>query len=276
MKKTKYLAILAIVTVICIIIGTVIHITHWFGYGFSNLFSFVSSTKLDHSRVTYSENISEFNEIEIEASVMSITIKPGDSYSLTYDCVKYLEPDFKVKGNKFTLSQPSVPHFGGSNNKCNMTLTIPAGIVLNNIDILSDIGNIKINDSNSSNIKLESDIGNITLENCKFENSEIQCDIGNIKLNTCSLGDSELENDTGNINVSECEFEDLDAYNDVGNVEFKTSLTLDNYDIDLLTDIGTIKFNGEKQKKHFSQKASNTSDAYELNIETDIGNIIFN
>lgn len=289
MKKTLYMAILAVVTVVCIIIGSVYHISDWFrnglfeGYGghgiFDNIFSFIyddDDTKRDRSKVTYSDDLEEFDKIEIDTDIMDITINTGNTYHLEYDCVASRKPDFSVKGKTFTLEQLEKRWAWGSNNKCSMTLTIPSDTVLSNADISSDVGDIKIYNIESRYAKVDADVGNITLESCTFESSDIEGDIGNIRINSSNLGNSNIENDTGNISIDSCELKDIDVYNDIGNVTLSTNVDLSSYEIKLSTDMGSIKYKGEKQKKYYYQSASNVSDHYSIEIETDIGNIIFN
>lgn len=284
MKKTLYLAILAGITTICIIVGSIYHISGWFGMGWfggngiiENIFSFVddNDSERDRSKVTYSDDLEEFDKIDIDTSVMDITINTGNSYHIEYNCKAYLKPDISVKGKTFTLYQPSVKWWG-RNNKCSMTLTVPSGAVLDNMDISSDVGDIKIYNTGSENISVDADVGNITLESCVFESSDIEGDVGNVKINSSNLGNSNIETDTGNINIDSCEFKDIDIYDDVGNITLNTNVDLTNYEIDLSTDMGSIKYKGEKQKKYYHQSASGTSTHYNINIETDIGNIIFN
>lgn len=282
MKKTVYLVILSIITVICIIIGSIYHITGWIGSGLNGLSSFITgdgtvSSKYDSSRKTYSENIDAFDQIEIETKVMDITIKTGDTWHLEYDCIGFLEPDVDVKSGKFRLKQPSsIPRWHRNNNHCDMTLTIPSSATLNNIDITSDVGNITINNTSCKNLTIEADVGDITLGTCSSGTTDLEADVGNITASMSELGKSDIETDTGNIDISGCGFKDIDVYNDVGNINFSTDSSLDNYDIELASDIGSVRFNGIKQKKHFYQSASDTSVPYNINLETDLGNITFN
>ena len=257
MKKNLYLTILAIVTVICVIVGSVYHITGWFGFGshsiLGRLFSVVTGydndSKRDRSHVTYSEDLDAFEDIEIDTSVMDITINTGNSYHLEYDCVAFLKPEMSVKDNIFKLEQPSVRHLG-SNNKCKMTLTVPSGTVLDNADILSNVGDIKIYNTEIRDITVEADVGNISLESCTFATSDVEGDVGNI-----------------NIIIDSCEFYDIDLYNDIGDVTLNTNADLSNYEIDLSTDVGSIKYKGENKKREYYQSASGTSPHYSIEIE---------
>ncbi len=45
MKKTAYLTTLAIITVACIILGSVYHIGGWVGFGIGTFFDFISDRK---------------------------------------------------------------------------------------------------------------------------------------------------------------------------------------------------------------------------------------
>ena len=68
----------------------------------------------------------------------------------------------------------------------------------------------------------------------------------------------------------------MQIYNDVGNVElYNNKIDISNYTVDMSTDLGSIKVNGEKHKRSFYQKAPGSSDTYNITIETDIGNIKF-
>lgn len=285
MKKTLYLTILAIVTVICIIIGSVYHIAGWFGnmwFGghsiLGDIWGFITdddSSRRDRSHVTYSEDLSAFDKIEIDTSVMDVTVNTGDTYHLEYDCLAYLKPDMSVKGRTFSLEQPEV-RWPGSNNKCSMILTVPTGTVLNSTDISSNVGNISMYNIESGDITVDADVGDITVESCSFESSDIQGNVGNINARTSNLGKFSAETDTGDIKIETCEFKDIDIYNDVGDVKLDTNnIDISGYEIDLSTDVGSVHYNGKNHKKYYYQPASGSS-SYSIEIETDIGDVIFN
>lgn len=284
MKKTVYLAILSLVTVFCIIIGSIYHISGWVGFGLGHIFSFISGYEdtdsgTSHNRTTYSKELEPFSEIEIDTDVMNINIKQGDKYYLEYDCVKNREPEFGVIGNKLKIKQPQAKGWlrNHINYKCDMTLTIPVDTVLDNADISTDVGNIYINNTECNYIELASDVGNLEINSCTFKDSNIESDVGNIEINNSDIGNSNIETDTGDADIKACEFKNLDIYNDIGNVNLDSqNIDISNYSIDLSTDLGTIRYSGTKHKKHFYQTASTPSSAYTITIETDIGNITFN
>ncbi len=281
MKKTIYLVILALVTVFCIIIGSVYHISGWIGFGLGNIFSFISddaNNGSSHNNITYSDELDEFNRIEIESDAMNITIKEGSSYHLEYDCPDYRKPEFEVTGSKLKFKQPPAKGWFRNhyNDKSKMTVTIPSGTVMDSIDISADVGNTSVNNIKCDSISLETDVGNAEINSCTFEKTDIESDVGNIEISQSALGKTSIDTDTGNVELDGCGFGDVEIYNDVGNVTLNSSSTdLSNYRISLSTDLGSIRYNGEKQKKHFYQEASGASASYSINIETDIGKIIF-
>ncbi len=280
MKKTVYLTILSLVTVFCIIAGSIYHISGWIGFGLGGFFNFITGGDSSSSRnqVTYSEDINSFNRIKIDTDVMNINITEGQTFHLEYDCLENREPKFEVSGNTLDVKQESARGWlrNHINYKCSMTITIPSGTVLESTDITTDVGNININNTECKDFKTESDVGNIEIKSCIFEYSEIESDVGNIETSSSDLGITNIETDTGDIDITTCEFKDMQIYNDVGNVElYNNKIDISNYTVDMSTDLGSIKVNGEKHKRSFYQKAPGSSDTYNITIETDIGNIKF-
>ncbi|MCI9080249.1 MAG: DUF4097 domain-containing protein [Lachnospiraceae bacterium] len=282
MKKTVYLTILSLVTVFCIIIGSIYHISGWIGFGLGGIFNFITNNDDSYNKrnqVEYSEDIKNFNNIKIDTDAMNIYIKEGNSYHLEYNCLESREPQFEVSGSTLEIKQPSARgwlrnHF---NYKCELTITIPSGTALESADIITDVGNININNTKCKDFKAESDVGNIEIKSCAFEYSEIESDVGNIETSSSELGNTNIEADTGDVDVITCEFKDIEIYNDIGSVKLDNNkIDISNYTIDLSTDLGSIKFNGNKHKRSFYQVASGSSDTYKITIETDIGSITFN
>ena len=279
MKKTVYLTILSLVTVFCIIIGSIYHISGWIGFGLGNIFNFISDDNSSSSRrnnITYSEDIDEFDSIKIDADAMNINIKEGNAFHLEYNGPESRKPSFKVSGNTLDIKQPSARGWlrNHINYKCDLTITIPSGTVLENSDIVTDVGDININNTECKDFKAESDVGNIIIKSCTFEYSEIDSDVGDIETSLSDFGRTNIETDTGNIDITTCGFNDMEIYNDVGNVKlYNNKIDISNYTVDLSTDLGSIRVNGEKHKRSFYQKALDPADNFKITIETDIGNI---
>ncbi len=271
MKKTIYLTILTIVTVVCIIFGALYHI----GGFFSNItfFNFLGGN-LDRSPINYSEDLDAFEAINLDTNVMDITIERGEGYHLSYNCEKYLEPEFEVKNNTFTLSQPDVssPVFNISSNKCSMTLTVPSDVYFTKIDITSDVGAVSIEDIGAKTAIFQADVGDLTLDTCAFSDTNITADVGDITSLNTDLGNATISADVGDIELNDATFESLDLSNDVGDVDLDCATKLSNYQIELSTDVGDVTVNGKNHDKDYSRDGNGEK----LTIENSTGDINLN
>lgn len=244
MKKGIYLTIITIITIICIIVGALHHMGGFFG----NIFSI----NVDKSPVNVSKDLEAFDSIHIDTNVMDIKIIKGDSYHLSYECAKYLEPEFKVENNTFTLTQTQ--EFSGVFNfntrTCTLTLTVPSDIDFEDTTITSDVGDISLTGFKTSNLYIEADVGDISAKDAVFKNGEIYADVG----------DTELDDIT---------FTSLELTNDVGDVELISNSNLSDYEIELSCDIGEVNF---RDKNHGDDYSQNGSDGT-LTIDCSIGDI---
>ncbi len=267
MKKQIYLVILTVITVLCIIVGSAYHLFGWMGNSFGNIFG-----SLDHSRVTYSEDLDNLKEIRLECSVMDVTIKTGGSFHLSYDCVAYLVPEIRVTDGALILEQPAVPHFGGFNNRCSMTLTVPSQTVLSNSAITVDVGDIRLTDTafdQKSTITL--DVGDIRIKNCTFADAELGNDVGDIRLEDSSLRTSKISANIGDVKLTDCTFGFLDVSNDIGDISVDSGEDLSGYPMEFSCDAGSVTVNGRNHKRHFSQDGSLPDSGIEL--ENNVGDI---
>lgn len=247
MKKV-YITALSVVTVLCIIVGTLAHVGGWF-----NIFPFGddSSGSLD-----YAEDQPEFKSLKLEADVMSVTIQRGDKYHISYKASEKLAPKIKLEGDTLVVTQASrgFSFFFGGNKKCEMTLTVPEGVQLADAEFDMDVGSLKMADLSVDHMNVTTDVGNLEMTSCTGKHLEVESDVGNIDIRTSEFADTKIETD-------------------VGNVFFSTTGDLSRYALALATDIGKVTVDGNNYKNHFSQTASGASDERRLTVETDTGSI---
>lgn len=272
MKKTIYIVTITIITVLCIIGGSIYHILGWMG----SIFDFGDwswgGSFLDHSRVTYSEDLPDFEEIHLDCSVMDITIETGDTFHLSFDCVAYLVPDVNVIDGTLRLKQPSVPHFGGSNNHCDMTLTIPSDVALSTSNISLDVGDIRLSDITfQKKCTIKTDVGDLRIQNCTFADAELESDVGDIRLEDSELITSEINADVGDVKLTECTFGYLNISGDVGDITVESGSDLSEYPMEFSCDFGNVTVNGRNHKRYFSQDGSLTKSG--LYLENSVGDI---
>ena len=251
MSKKLYLTILAFIELAAILFGCIYHLG---GLGLK-LPAIHLGSLFEKSSVTESAQtaLDSFDEIELDASVMNLTIVPGETWSYATDCSEKLAPTVKVSGNKLIVEQKKnvklFPSLKQNQLRCDMKLTVPKDVTFSEVSLDIDMGDMKLNGIQAKELTLSESMGNITLTDSSAKTVRIS-------------------NDLGNVTIRDCAIDDLDAELDMGNAE--ASLTNGDYGYDLSTDLGNIKVNGEKQKSTYRSKGSSDRT---IKIHDDMGNI---
>lgn len=245
MKKTILLLAMWLVTVFCICYGTYKHLG-----GFKSVFkdggihitfdddadyNAYDAEKDESGKYTIDENLEEFSSIKIDAAVMGLTIEQGNSFKIESTFNKeYLRPEFSVKGNKLTLSQPKRKQHGinaGSQN-CRVVITIPSGTHLTNIDIDSNVGDVKLRKLDAEDIDIDLNVGEISVREVKFDH--------------------------------------IDCNTNVGEVSIYPEDDIDDYSLSLSTDVGEVRVDGHSYKKSYNSKGKTGK---KIKADTNVGEI---
>ena len=147
MKKNVFLIVLAFVTIFCIVFGTFHHL----GISRKGYSSVASSIRngLRHGRLNFhfydyddededldfdsydpksfdAETISEFKELDVKLSVGALKIERGNNWEIKSNYSKeYLKPSYTLKNGKLSIYQTAYRNKNGTNNKCNIVITVP-------------------------------------------------------------------------------------------------------------------------------------------------------
>lgn len=248
MKKTLYILILSIITIFCIIFGTLYHM----GVGLHNLFE-----KTQEETVTTESGEKEleaFSEISVDADVATVVIQQGDRYEIRWDVKKANVPKYEVKNEVLTVKQNQKKPSVSGNTFCKIYITVPQDVVLSELEVDADVGEVKISDIATMHTNISSDVGDVDIENCQ-------------------LGETELGADVGNIVLRKCGFMDLECDSDVGNFEIHSEEDLSHYSYNLKAAVGDVKVNGDNMKKSFQKQGDN---GYDVHVRCDVGNIELN
>lgn len=256
MNKQIYLIILTVVTVVCILFGSCYHIIGW-GASFVRRFLPIiqdeaigswNATELTESENT-SINLEDFTAISVDASVMSLTIRPGARASVTWRCSKKLEPRCEVKDGTLFIKQDKIKRFG--NNKCSVTLTVPSDVSYREIGIDVSVGDIEI-------------------ENLEGERLVIDANVGDIDLTNLSFADIDLDSNVSDVDIENCRFDRLKAESNVGDIDVESTEDLSDYTINLDTSIGSVSCNDRSYRRSFSQTGTSGKS---ITINTNTGDI---
>ena len=253
MKKNIFLIILTLVTVFCIIVGASRHL----GLPRKSFSSVSSSIRkgLRHGRLSFhfnkydddededfdsddtktfdTETISEFSALDVNLKVGGLKIERGNKWQIeaTYPN-SYLKPEYNLKDGKLTISQPDYRNKKLTNKGCSVVITVPFGTELDKVSIKMDVGAVEI--------------------------SGVDIQKGSI------------DTDVGAIAVSNVDFDDLDLDSDVGAVSIELVEPVENYSINVNSDLGGIVVDGKNVKRRYSQKGSSSK---QLRINTDVGGV---
>ena len=135
MKKGIYLTIITLITIVCMIFGSITHI-----FGFVSTFPysmFYSGDSSSEAKETSSENLQGFDHIIADVYVSDIIIKHDKDYSIAYEATKTLIPKWAVKSSTLTIRQATKhkKKWGTQNQNCKITITIPEDATLSTINL---------------------------------------------------------------------------------------------------------------------------------------------
>lgn len=238
MKKNIYISVITFVTLCCIIIGILNGRVLHFG------------NKKVHSEEI---NLDNYNKLAMEGNIMDIELKEGEKFSVHYECTEGIDPICSVDNNTLTITQKKKKmwFFGTGNQKCNVTIEVPQGTVLEDMDV-----------------KL--DVGDVTLNGIQNKATTISLDVGEIEINNSILGDTKVDVDTGDIDIKKSEFGNMEAQTDIGDIEISSIKDLIDYSFELKCDLGEVSVNDKEYGRKYED---NTESDYKIRATTDIGDV---
>ena len=142
MKKNIYLIIITIITVVCIIAGSLYHIGGFALGLFDNLIP--RSDKSLGNVCTEELSVDEFSNLVFDTTISNINVKTGDSYMVSYKCNKRLVPKIRSTGDTLTISQSKGANYRRSTTS-EITVTIPKGAALNKLSFDTGVGEVNLN-----------------------------------------------------------------------------------------------------------------------------------
>lgn len=246
MKKTVYITIISIITVFCIIIGCSIHV-----WGSSSFFGSVGTVSED-------VELSEFDKIDMDLSVCSLRLEAGKEFGISYECSEPLVPKYKVEGDRLIVTQKDWEWFHVGTKKCSMVITVPKDAELSYISVKSNVGDIDICEINSQRFEAEADVGDIDIIHCSFtENMDVEADVGEVDVEATEFGNLSISADVGNVVLNGIDSSIQNA-------------SWDDYDVDIVTNLGSVSINGEKVKGEYHK---NGRGGKKIKIEADCGDV---
>ena len=228
----------------------------------------------EKDRCEFAETISA---IEIDTDLANITIKATDTdhikVNLEDGYKKYFEA--KVQGNTLYVSYD----VNGKSFKQGpkITVELPREMVPDNIHVDTDLGEVRLSGIRQQveNLEIRSALGNIHVEECEVkEKSVLIASLGNIHVEDSSFGQIDMNAAMGNIEFSGAVGGDLLANAAMGNIEVELDGREEDYNIELSTDMGDVKYKGQHHEEMGgSYKCHTEHPIGDIVLDCDMGNV---
>lgn len=207
MKKNIYLIIITIITVVCIIAGSLYHIGGFALGLFDNLIP--RSDKSLGNVCTEELSVDEFSNLVFDTTISNINVKTGDSYMVSYKCNKRLVPKIRSTGDTLTISQSKGANYRRSTTS-EITVTIPKGAALNKLSFDTGVGEVNLNSLTAADAEFDTGIGDLYVTDCSFATCDVDGGTGNLSFENCAFDEMDIDGGTGNITVTSSQ--SLDGY----------------------------------------------------------------
>lgn len=184
MKKNIYLIIITIITVVCIIAGSLYHIGGFALGLFDNLIP--RSDKPLGNVCTEELSVDEFSNLVFDTTISNINVKTGDSYTVSYKC------------NKLSLDTGV-----GEVNLNSLTAS--------DAEFDTGVGDLYVTDCSFATCDVDGGTGNLSFENCAFDEMDIDGGTGNITVTSSQSLDGymmDLDSGTGDITINGNDYDD--------------------------------------------------------------------
>ena len=222
MKKNIYLIIITIITVVCIIAGSLYHIGGFALGLFDNLIP--RSDKSLGNVCTEELSVDEFSNLVFDTTISNINVKTGDSYTVSYKCNKRLVPKIRSTGDTLTISQSKGANYK-RNTTSEITVTIPEGTALNKLSLDTGVGEVNLNSLTASDAEFDTGVGDYMSQTAASPHVMWMAEPAILALKTVPFDEMDIDGGTGNITVT-------------------SSQSLDGYMMDLDSGTGDITING--------------------------------
>lgn len=264
MKKNIWMTVLTIITVCCVVGGTF----HYYG-----IFSLRGGFRFGDDRITRaSSDLDAFDAIYVDADMIDLSIETGKKFYLHGEYTDTLKLEYEVKDHALHIKQkmPKRAWWGGMRNeRCDMTLTVPEEAEMKNMEIKVSMGSISVEGITASDCDALTNMGSFTFKKCSFDESTLNTSMGEITVKDTELGESEVDNDMGSIQIEGCTFQNLSADNAMGDTSINVNQNLDNFGIELETEMGAVRVNDQNEGTKYRQ----SGDAGKLEASASMGNI---
>lgn len=189
----------------------------------------------------------EIRNLDLEIGGGSLAICQGDGLVLKKDGGP--ECQYYIEGDTFYLKQ-RCPVGGG---EADLTLTLPEGITLEEVDIMMGAGEFVTEDLFAAKkMQIELDAGEITMEEVEADTFSVDVAAGSITVQKLDAKECDTSVDMGNISLQKSLITgNLDAEVNMGEIAISLRDSYENHDYEIecnMGDITVVTENGEERE----------------------------
>ena len=243
-KKT-YLTIIISITVICVIVGIVLHTLS--GAGFTN-----GKTKTGSISVEDTDNI---KIIKLDISISDIYIKSGSEFDVSYkDVNEKLIPSVSNKNGIVTIKQKSRNNnfnfnlFKGNKKTGKITIVVPEDTELIDLDVDISMGSLEMAKLSLDEAEFDLSMGSVEMNDVSIESLSADLSMGSIEVKDSKIEDSEIDLSMGSAEFKGS-FDKIVGDVDMGSIEVDNNN--DDCDYNLEASMGSIIVNGDDKGKSY-------------------------
>ena len=244
--KNIYLTILTIITILCIVLGSV----HFFSDTVSDYDDDLDHDDASHhfysafASNTVQAQLEDFDSIDIDVYCASLEIRIGASYGIEMAYPKRYMPNYRVDDGTLTVKQDTIDEDIGieSARACDITITLPSNVALRSVSIDAPVGDIELYGITAESLIVDANIGDVDMESCRITECRSEADMGDIDVSESRIDNGNYTAAMGDIDL-EGQFASVTARCSMGAIEIECPDPA-NSRFDLSCSMGDIEING--------------------------------
>lgn len=129
------------------------------------------------------EEISAFDQIEMDIDCMDVEIVSGDSFKIEANYYEKIEKfSYEVKGGTLYVEQKMLRENSKGGLEASVKIIVPRDTKLKETEIVNGAGNVEVTKIETANLKAKTEAGNIEVSGKFSGDNEIVTEAGNIKM----------------------------------------------------------------------------------------------
>ncbi|WP_294242805.1 DUF4097 family beta strand repeat-containing protein [Pseudobutyrivibrio sp.] len=192
----------------------------------------------------------DVTKVNLDMDIGDVEIKYGPTFQVEYYYPKKFAPKVELNNGVLTIQQSQKNwnfngNFFGQNEKnYEMTITIPKGSDLSDLDIDLDLGDLELEGLVADTLTINNELGDVNIHNCQGKNIDITAKLGNVNFTNSVYPTVIVNADLGDVNL-DGDFDSIDAHVDLGDLDIRTEKPTDDVKIKAACELGDIEVNGE-------------------------------